>query len=39
MLKEIEAYSKEVGQVGPVWIPKYCIKQQESNELTNELFG
>lgn len=39
MLKEIEAYSKEVGEVGPIWIPKYYIKQQESNELANELFG
>jgi hypothetical protein len=37
MLKEIEAYAKDQGEVKEIWIPKSCIKTQESNELANEL--
>lgn len=39
MLKEIEAYAKDQGEVKEIWIPKFCIKTQESNELANELLS
>ena len=39
MIKEIEAYSRQVGEIGPFAIPKYAIKEKKHNELAGELFG